>query len=272
MSDAFSADWLALREPADHRARNARLRAAVLQRFAGQASVAITDLGCGTGSTLRNLGADLPSRQLWRLVDRDAGLLQRVRLSSAALLAAHPSITLQPEPCDMQQEIERLIALPADLVTLSAFLDLASSSWIDRLAEAAARHRRPVYAALSFDGRMQARPADPFDTRVFDAFHQHQQREKGLGAALGPAAAAYAVQALEMRGFRVEQGEADWALHPGETDLQTMLLDGWVQAARETGLLEDSALAAWAARRRQAIASGLSRLTVGHIDIWATPA
>ena len=44
----FSADWLALREPADHAARDGDLLAAAAQ----VAGAVIVDLGCGTGSTL----------------------------------------------------------------------------------------------------------------------------------------------------------------------------------------------------------------------------
>ena len=50
----FSADWLTLREPADHRARNPALVEALARHLGGRA-VRVTDLGCGTGSNLRAL-------------------------------------------------------------------------------------------------------------------------------------------------------------------------------------------------------------------------
>jgi hypothetical protein len=49
----FSADWLALREPHDLAARNPAVLAAVQAAFSGRPSISVTDLGCGTGSTLR---------------------------------------------------------------------------------------------------------------------------------------------------------------------------------------------------------------------------
>ena len=52
----FSAEWLALREPYDRRARNADVLDAVRRHFAGQTAIAVVDLACGTGSTVRALG------------------------------------------------------------------------------------------------------------------------------------------------------------------------------------------------------------------------
>src|SRR4051812_49734447 len=92
----FSAEWLALREPADHHARNRALVAELRSVFAGRDTAAIIDLGCGTGSNLRALAASLPRRQSWRLVDRDPALLgaARERLSAwadASEAGARPS-------------------------------------------------------------------------------------------------------------------------------------------------------------------------------------
>ena len=80
----FSAEWLALREPADHRARSPALVAELRSVFAGRDTAAIIDLGCGTGSNLRALAASLPRRQSWRLVDRDPALLGAARERLAA--------------------------------------------------------------------------------------------------------------------------------------------------------------------------------------------
>ncbi len=75
----FSAEWLALREPADHRARNRDLLGALARRFAGRDTLSVVDLGCGAGSNLRALAPALPRRQRWRLVDHDAALLGAAR-------------------------------------------------------------------------------------------------------------------------------------------------------------------------------------------------
>ena len=80
----FDPAWLSLREPVDHRSRNAALLEAVAARFAGRDAIAVVDLGCGTGSNLRALAASLPRRQSWRLVDRDPALLGAARERLAA--------------------------------------------------------------------------------------------------------------------------------------------------------------------------------------------
>src|SRR5262247_2879505 len=67
----FSARWLALREPYDQAARNGAVLDAVAAAFAGASSAAVTDLGCGTGATMRAIAPCLPARQSWRLVDND---------------------------------------------------------------------------------------------------------------------------------------------------------------------------------------------------------
>ena len=76
---SFSAEWLALREPADRAAQNTALLTAVAAAFAGRDSLSILDLGCGTGSTLRRCAPALPAHQEWALVDRDLVLLDTAR-------------------------------------------------------------------------------------------------------------------------------------------------------------------------------------------------
>ena len=76
----FSADWLALREPADHAARNGDVLAHVARHVAGRDHLSIIDLGCGAGSNLRGFALSLPARrQSWTLIDYDAALLKAAR-------------------------------------------------------------------------------------------------------------------------------------------------------------------------------------------------
>ena len=80
----FSPEWLALREPADHRARHQALQQQVCTRLevlarAEHRAVRIIDLGCGSGSNLRALAGSLPDQQHWTLVDYDPLLLEAAR-------------------------------------------------------------------------------------------------------------------------------------------------------------------------------------------------
>ncbi len=268
----FAADWLALREPADQRARHAGIIAAVAQYCSTRAQqklpVRMTDLGCGTGSSLRALSPRLPAHQHWCLVDNDPALLEAASRYAHALPSSVKVTTLQ---ADLQREIEAVVAIEADLLTASAFLDLVSQAWLECLVASAARHRRPVYIALSYDGRTSCEPPDPFDGHVLAAFNAHQLGDKGLGGALGPQAGAAAAQCFEAAGFTVRTAQADWQLGHADSALQAQLLEGWHQAASETGTLAQGDLDSWRARRLAALADGRSRLCVGHVDLWAQP-
>ena len=71
----FSAEWLALRESYDLRARNPIVLDAVAASFKSHDAVSVVDLACGAGSTVRALSPHLPARQHWDLVDNDPRLL-----------------------------------------------------------------------------------------------------------------------------------------------------------------------------------------------------
>lgn len=268
---AFATAWLDLREPADRRARSADLMAAVARHFRDRTQIAVTDLGCGTGATLRVLAPHLPAQQHWRLVDRDPDLLAAIEQRCDGRLPATRTIAWQAHAADVQTDLDVVMALPADLVTLSAFLDLTSSAWLERLATAADVHRRPIYATLTYDGRIAWEPADPFDSQVWRAFNAHQERDKGFGGALGPLAAARLIECLAAHHFTVHHATADWMLGGHEAGLQAELVKGWHQAAAEQDVLDRHELDRWQERRLEAVQAGRARITVGHVDIWALP-
>jgi hypothetical protein len=261
----FSAEWLKLREPYDLRARNTAVLDAVFHLLAAQPSVAIVDLACGTGSTFRALSPRIKARQNWRLVDNDLSLLARVPPSSP------PRINVTAVPVDLNRDLEAAFDSAADLVTTSALLDLVSDDWLNRLAVEAATRRLPVYAALSYDGRAELAPSDPFDQRILDAVNRHQRRDKGFGPALGPSAAQAAIAAFERVGYTVTHGLADWDFGPQDREIQMEVLSGWAQAAREIGDPPRPEIVDWLKRRRDLIAAGRSMVRVGHVDLLTRP-
>ena len=267
----FAAQWLDLREPADHRARNADLQAAVARHLIDQTQVTVTDLACGTGAMMRALAPHLPARQSWRLVDHDADLLAAIDQRCRGLSSVAQAIAWQPHHADVQNELEAIIALPADLVTISAFLDLTSAAWLERLADAAAAHRRAIYASLIYDGRVACEPVDPFDAQVLLAFNAHQRRDKGFGAAAGPQAAAQLSELLVARGFNTRLAQADWVLDDHDARLQEEFVQGWYQAACEQDMLDRRELDLWLMQRLESVRARSARITVGHCDIWAYP-
>jgi SAM-dependent methyltransferase len=262
----FAAEWLALREPYDVRARNPMVLDAVAQTLAGLTSINVVDLACGTGSTLRALAPRLTRRQNWRLADNDLGLLAR---ASAMPRPAGTGVTVVP--IDLNRDLEAALDGPVDLVTASALLDLVCEDWLGRLVVETAARRVPLYAALSYDGRITFEPSDPFDAAVIDAVNAHQRRDKGFGPALGPLAAKTAITRFEAVGYAVMHGQADWIFGPDDREIQLEILSGWAGVSRETGHLSLADTVEWLTGRRAALAAGRSSIRVGHVDIFGRP-
>jgi hypothetical protein len=225
----------------------------------------ITDLACGTGSTLRALAPRIKARQNWRLTDNDLSLLARTPQSSP------PNLHVTTMPVDLNRDLEAALDGPADLVTTSALLDLISDEWLERLTVEAAARRLPVYAALSYDGRIEMTPADATDAAVVDAVNRHQRTNKGFGPALGPDAARVAVERFERVGYAVVQGMADWVFEPNDREIQLETLSGWATAARDIGSVALPDVVAWLTRRRALVTAGRSTIRVGHVDVFARP-
>jgi hypothetical protein len=263
---SFSASWLTLREPFDRRARNRAVLDAVAAWAAARSSVAVVDLACGLGSTLRAMSGRLPPRQSWRLVDNDLSLLAR-----SASLSRPPELTVTATPVDLARDLEAALDGPIELVTTSALLDLVSAEWLERLVTETAARRLPVYAALSYDGLATIEPADTIDAAVIESVNRHQRRDKGFGPALGPEAAATAPSRFEAIGYQVVSGSSDWVFGPKDTEIQTEVLTGWAAAAREMAELSVAEIIGWLARRRDHIAAGRSAIRVGHVDFFASP-
>lgn len=259
----FSQSWLAMREPYDRAARNSAVLDAVATAFAGAPAAAVTDLGCGTGATMRALAPRLPARQTWRLIDNDKSLL------AAAAGAAPAGSDVATVAADLADAIEERIG-DCDLVATSALLDLVSSGWLDRLVAALARRSRPLYAALSYDGTIVLSPDSQHDGEVIAAINRHQRTDKGFGPALGPDAARVAPERLRAAGFIVVEGRADWEFGAADVVIQMEMLAGWAGAAREIGA-DPAVTAQWLGERRDHVSAGRSQMRVGHIDFFATP-
>lgn len=275
----FSAEWLALREPADHAARDPGLLAELGAALAGRNRLRIVDLGCGTGSNLRALAPALPApRQDWRLVDHDPALLAAAggRLSAwaqqarpdgdaLALRAAGRDLSVGLARADLVADLDGALGPAPDLVTAAALFDLASPAFIDRVVAAVAARGAAFYTALTYDGREAWDPPHPADEAVHRAFLAHQRRDKGFGLAAGPDATAELARAFRARGYRVRTAESPWRLAAADARLVAGLAEGIAGAAAEAGVPAAEA-GAWLEARR----SGAACL-VGHLDLLALP-
>jgi hypothetical protein len=262
----FSAEWLALRESHDMRARNPVVLGAVADRFRSHDAIRVVDLACGAGSTVRAVGSHLPARQHWDLVDSDPHLLTLACRENSA-----GDVRLNAVPFDLNGNLECVLDGSKDLITTSALLDLVSDTWLDRFARHAAACALPVYAALTYDGRTGFSPSDPLDEKITSAVNAHQRTDKGFGPALGPSAAVAAISRFEALGYQVVQGHSDWVIGPADCEMQRELLSGWAQAAKEIDALSHRDIDDWLTRRKEMVDAGASTLRVGHVDFFAAP-
>ena len=262
----FSAEWLALRENHDMRARNPAVLGAVVDRFRSRDAIRVVDLACGAGSTVRALGSHLLARQHWDLVDSDRHLLAVACRGNSA-----GDVRLNAVPFDLNGDLASVLDKTKHLITMSALLDLVSETWLDRFARHAAACALPVYAALTYDGRTDFSPSDPLDEIITSAVNAHQRTDKGFGPALGPSAAAAAISRFEALGYQVVQGHSDWVIGPADRAMQRELLSGWAHAAREIDASSHRDVDVWLARREEIVNAGASTLRVGHVDFFAAP-
>ena len=267
--ESFSADWLALREPADHAARSvaptAALTSALAARLVGRPATRAVDLAAGTGSNVRYLMPRVPHIQHWTLVDHDPALLaQAWRLLLPIGAAADRSFDVR------QGDLAALDTVSFDgcaLVTASALLDLVSEAWIRALARRCRAADADALFALTYDGRIACDPADVDDEPVRALVNQHQHGEKGFGPALGPDATRVAEACFRAEGYDVCVTASDWVLAPDQHELQRALIEGWAGAARELSPADAAIIDGWRARRVAYIDAARSTLRVGHQDL-----
>jgi len=271
----FSPAWLSLREPADEAARNDAVHEACAKTFASRATLAICDLGAGTGASVRALAPMLPAEQHWTLVDHDANNLGAA-LTALAAWADTTSprdggLTLRHggKHIDIRTQVHDFAQNPAcwpdgtELVTASALIDLVSAAWIERFTLALAVWNIPLLATLTANGKIEGRPPHALDDAVAAAFRAHQTRNKGFGPSAGAEAALLLEAALVNAGYRLTAGESPWILD--DSLLLKATAEGIAGAVSETGMVDTAALADWLQHQSQ----NTHQLIIGHRDVFA---
>lgn len=273
----FSADWLALREPADVRARDPGLLAALAQHLATRNALEVVDLGCGTGANIRSTAPALGPGQRWTLVDHDRGLLEAARValldwadeasengSSIMLMKDGLDIAVTFRQADLMQDLESVVGGRPDLVTASALFDLCSADYIARAARAITSEGAAFYTVLTYDGEQGWSPPHKADADMAAAFNAHQQIDKGFGSAAGPAAPAALALGFRQAGYSVLEASTPWLLGPADQALIDALADGFAGAVSEIGGVSPDVIADWLCVRR-------TGCVVGHTDTLALP-
>lgn len=271
----FDADWLDLREPADHRSLAEAPLRRLAARFAGPEEASIVDLGAGSGSLLRALAPRLGRRQRWTLVDADNALLAHARTrltrwsdaweergTSLALRKGDAEIEVATLRHDLAADPLPAEAAAADLVTASAFFDLVGHDWMREFLARLAEAGRPLYAPLVYAGRKSFAPDHPLDGAALAAFNRHQLRDKGFGPALGPGAPEALERLGGASGFACMTQASPWTLGAGDAPLARRLARDMAGAIAE---LDDApALGGWLALRLETATQGVE---VAHTDV-----
>jgi len=300
----FSDQWLTLREPADHLARDAQLTHAADRWLTQRATTrslearpfetkpletkpfetrpfetrrTLVDLGCGSGSNLRYLAPRLHGAQHWRLIDHDAELLAHARLRCEPLTSTGGQpIHLETRNLPLADAWKHGLQ-GADLVTASALFDLLTDADVEALADVCQTQGCAVLFALSVDGhiRFHDTSGSPLfsddDRYMLAALEAHQRRDKGSGPAMGAQAPHYLRESFHRRGYHIREATSPWRLGPESLPLAEALLAGWRSALHEQLPQQTSRIDRWHSERLQGLMRGQLTLTVGHRDLLATP-
>lgn len=283
----FEADWLALRESVDAAGRSQKLAQAAAAWLATRSNskeegtAYIADLGCGRGSNMQFLAPRFSGKQHWMLFDHDAGLLSEARQRVLKLRDARGQPISAESHCVSLATLMHPALDNAHLVTASALLDLVSREWIDALVSHCAKHRQGLLMAMSVTGEwcftdLQFGPLDNDEDRwLLDLFKTHQQRDKGLGNALGGDAHGELAHAFKQQGYRVSEADTPWQLKASDPTMRPLmhaLISGWADAAAEQAPGAATRIDQWRGSRLRSVDEGSVGIWVGHRDLLALPA
>ncbi len=279
-SEGFSAEWLALREPADARARDAGLTEQFAQARASgslcgrrRASSTSRAERAPTCATSRRASAATSTGCSSTTTPRCSKRHEALRPTLRALLTTEPRLParrVETRRLDLTTDLHALDFAPGVVVTASALLDLVSDEWLAQLVEQCRANRCAALFALSYDGRIGLTPSDPDDEWIRQLVNRHQLGDKGFGPALGPAAlsserASYSVR----RAFTCARRAATGICCQQSARSSKSLLEGWAGAAAELAPNEADRCKRWLTRRLAHVVNGTSRIIVGHQDVLA---
>ena len=278
----FSRNWLQLREPLDKESRSQKI-IETLRLVHPYRPIHVVDLATGTGANLRYLCKELGGHQIWHLIDHDKKLLEAIPsytkdwAAKNKLLANEIANKLLIKgnnvDCHVYTQQQNLSDLKeiniqeGALVSGSALLDLVSNTWLESLAKKCMLLKATILFSLNYDGHIIFKPYEQEDELVRALVNKHQVTNKGFGEAMGPTAGYSAMKIFSDLGYNIQNHRSDWHIKPNDQELQTILLDTWLEAATEISPEQTKKLKNWRKRRQSHVTSKFSELTVGHTDI-----
>lgn len=278
----FNAEWLALRERFDARARSR----ALAHDFAGMLPdrVTLLELGAGTFSLFRWLAPIVARPQHWICVDNDADLLQRgLELTAAwgrrlgytvetsedgARLALHTPNgvwTIKPAQYDLEElDLSALVPDRVSGVMCSALLDLLSDDWLSELVYSL--EGVPFYAAMTVTGGIWHNLQDRDDALVLKGFHRNQIGNDTQRDALGPHAMSAVARMAAFLGLNHAWHRSDWTIGPRDRAMLRHVLAFHAGGARNALPQHRARIDTWEARRNRHVDAGRLAMRVAHRD------
>jgi trans-aconitate methyltransferase len=255
-------DWLTAREVADARFRSSELAISFATLVGnGQDNRLIVDLACGTGANIRYLAPYLAIDQNWLGIDCSDEML----LNAAVRLSSTP-IAFRKE--DLATGIESIPTGKGVAITASAFLDLTSANWLNRMAIHCCHS--PLLIAMSTVSQPQWNPEEEWDESIRSVLERHQRADHGFGPSLGPDAAVHLADQLRSLGCRVELRQSDWILNSTTDDpLIDLMIGGTVR--RVESMSDTINVREWENKRRSQRQRGNLQVVVKHLDLLSIP-
>ncbi len=285
---AFTADWLALREPFDARARSRPLA----RRFAGMlpAEPKVMDLGAGRGSLFRWLAPIIGRTQHWLWLDDDPDHLEDGLLLTAAWARRQGYTVHRREDngtdltLETRQGTWRINARSFDLrnpdtlffpleesdaVVCSALLDLFSQQWLSQVLRLTGRV--PVYAVMNVLPAPWRSRRRHDDAPVLDGYLSAQVGEGGPNDPMGPHVPLLAKGLAAVNGRHYQSERSDWTIRPRDRAMLRQVLGFFAKGARTARPQHRRHIDAWQRTREADVAAGRLALRIAHRDILISP-
>ena len=266
-----SAEWLALREPADAAARAGDLVEHMRRQLPHAGRWVIHDLGCGTGAMGRWLAPLLPGPQHWVRARPGRGSAGDRRRPPPGPAADGAAVTLEAKHSDITRLHPGDLA-GATLITASALLDLLTE---DELAGLVALVRRtpgcPMLLTLSVVGRVELIPGGSAGSPRGCRLRRPPTPRDRAGPSARPGRRCAGWRGVRPTGAEVLVRPSPWRLGAAQAGLAAEWFIGWVGAACEQEVELAAEAELYIRRRLAQAAAGELAVTVDHADLLVLP-